>query len=59
MNPDVTLLGIDISILSNGKYLTIIRFLNSKEMRDETNRVDLHLQGVEEFIRDFRIKHHL
>jgi hypothetical protein len=57
--PDVTLHSISIEPMSNGKYLTIIRFINERGKRDETNRIDLHLQGVEEFIRDFRIKHNL
>jgi hypothetical protein len=57
--PDVTLRSISIEPMSNGKYLTIIRFINERGKRDEDNRIDLHLQGAEEFIRDFRIKHHL
>ena len=57
--PDVTIVSISVYVLPNGKYHTIIHFLNEKGKQDETNRMDLHLQGVEEFIRDFRIKHHL
>jgi hypothetical protein len=59
MSPDVTLLAISIEPMSNGKYLTIIRFLNGKNKADEVNRIDLFLQGAEEFVREFRIKHYL
>ena len=59
MNPDVTIDSISVYVMSNGKYHTIIRFLNQRGKQCETNRIDLHLQGVEEFIRDFRIKHYL
>lgn len=59
MSPDVTLLSISIEPMSNGKYLTIIRFLNRKNKKDEVNRIDLFLQGAEEFIRAFRIEHYL
>jgi len=45
--------------MSNGNYHTIIRYFSSKGKPGEANRIDLHLQGVEEFIRDFRIKHNL
>lgn len=59
MSPDVTVDSISVYVMTNGKYHTIIRFIDNKGKRSEVNRMDLHLQGVEEFIRDFRIKHHL
>lgn len=57
--PDVTLIAISVDPMSNGHYLTIIRYLDTKGVRKETNRVDLFLQGAEEFITKFRIQHHL
>lgn len=59
MNPPVVILQITIEPRTDGGYLTIILFLNAKGKKDEVNRLDLHLQGCEEFIRDFRIKHNL
>jgi hypothetical protein len=56
---DIILLGISVDPLSNGSYLTIIRYINRKGAQDEVNRVDLFLQGSEEFISAFRIKHKL
>ena len=51
--------SINVSVTQTGRYRTSIYFIDSTGNLDMVERTDLHLQGVEEFIRDFRIKHKL
>lgn len=55
MNPLIT--SIHVTRSANGRYLTTIYYLDATGNLSMADRQDLHLQGVEEFIRDFRIKH--
>lgn len=50
--------SIHTSVRADGHYETVIYFVDSTGI-NSVSRIDLNLQGVEEFIRDFRIKHHL
>ena len=57
MKTEVT--SIFVSVLPNGHFDTTIYFLNSSGNTDAVSRSDMSLQGVEEFIRNFRIQHKL
>lgn len=51
--------SIHTSIANNGHYQTVIYYLDSTANMCMAEQENLHLQGVEEFIRNFRIKHKL